>query len=40
MSRGRESSWEGEQWFIAQEKEESEGGKIRDKKIMMVKLIK
>jgi hypothetical protein len=32
MRRGRKSSWEGEQW-------ESEGGKNRDKTIVMVKLI-
>jgi hypothetical protein len=37
MRMGRKSSWEGEQWIIAQK--ESEGGKNRDKKIVMVDLI-
>jgi hypothetical protein len=36
--RGRKSDWEGEQWTVAQEKEESKQGKNRDKKIVMVKL--
>jgi hypothetical protein len=39
MRRGRKSSWEGEQWIVALEKRESKGGKNRDKKIMMAKLI-
>jgi hypothetical protein len=39
MIRGRKSSWEGEQWIIAQEKGGSEGSKRRGKKIVMVKLI-
>jgi hypothetical protein len=40
MKRGRKSSWEGEQWNVAQEKKgESEEGKDRDKRIVMVKLV-
>jgi hypothetical protein len=39
MRRGRKSSWEGEQWIVAQKKGESKGGKNRDKKIVIVKLI-
>jgi hypothetical protein len=37
MRRGRKSSWEGEQWIVAQEKEGR--GKNRNKKIVLVKLI-
>jgi hypothetical protein len=32
MIRGRKSSWEGEQWIIAQEKVGSEEGNIRIRK--------
>jgi hypothetical protein len=35
---GRKISWEGDQWIVAQERGESEEGKNRDKKIVMVKL--
>jgi hypothetical protein len=38
ISMGRRSSWEGEQWIVAQEKE-SEVDKNRDEKIVIVKLI-
>jgi hypothetical protein len=36
--RGRKSTWEGEQWIVAQEKE-GEWSENRDEKILMVKLI-
>jgi hypothetical protein len=39
MRKGRKSSWGGEQWNVIQEREESDGGKNRDKEIVMVKLI-
>jgi hypothetical protein len=39
MRRGRKSSWEGEQWNVAQEKGRSEGVKNRHKKIVMVKIM-
>jgi hypothetical protein len=39
MRRGRKSSWEGEQWIVLQERGRNEGGKNRDKKIVMIKLI-
>jgi hypothetical protein len=35
MSRGRESSWKGEQWIVVKEKE----GENSNEKTMMVKLI-
>jgi hypothetical protein len=35
----RQSSWEGEQWILAQEKEKSEGDKNRNKEIVILKLI-
>jgi hypothetical protein len=31
--KGRKNSWEGEQWIVAQENGESEGGKNRNKKV-------
>jgi hypothetical protein len=39
MRRDRKSSWEGEQWIVAQKRRENERGKNRDKKIVMAKLI-
>jgi hypothetical protein len=42
MRRGRKNSWEGELdsgFYLVQGMEESERGKNRDKKIVMVKLI-
>jgi hypothetical protein len=35
MRWSRKNSWEGEHWFVPQEKE----GKNRDEKIVMIKLI-
>jgi hypothetical protein len=32
------SSWEGEQWILAKEMEEIEGGESEDEKMMRVKL--
>jgi hypothetical protein len=39
MKMGTKSSWEEEQSFVAEERQESEWGKNKDKKIVMVKLI-
>jgi hypothetical protein len=39
MRMGRKSSWEGEQWILAQEKEGERRGESRDEKMMRVKLI-
>jgi hypothetical protein len=39
MRRGRKSSGVGEQWIVAKEKGRSEGGKDRDKKIVMVTFV-
>jgi hypothetical protein len=39
MKRDSKSSWEGEQWIVAQEKEGKWRGKNKDTKIVMVKLI-
>jgi hypothetical protein len=39
MRRGRKSSLEREQWFVTQERRESEVSKNTDKKIVMVKLM-
>jgi hypothetical protein len=38
MRGGRRSCWRGEQWVLAQEKNESEVGESRDERMMMVKL--
>jgi hypothetical protein len=37
MREDRKSSWEGEQWIVAQEKKRKCRGKNRDKKIVLVK---
>jgi hypothetical protein len=37
--KGQKSSWEGEQWILAQEKGEHEGSQNRDEKMVMVMLI-
>jgi hypothetical protein len=37
--KGRKSSWEGKQLTVLQEKWESEGGRNRNNKLVMVKLI-
>jgi hypothetical protein len=39
MKRVRKSSWEVEQWIVAQEKWGSEVGKNKDRKIVMIKFI-
>jgi hypothetical protein len=39
VRRDRKSSWEGEQWIVAQGRRESEEGKYRYKRKVMVKLI-
>jgi hypothetical protein len=39
VRKGRKSSWEREQWIVAQEKEGKLWSKKRDKKIFLVKLM-